>query len=584
MAHASSKGRPKRPPSFLKSFGRAAVARFDVVFTSVGINLLSLALPLVILQVYDRVVPEDSMETFAVLIVGILVVALIDFLLRHVRNHITAWSAARFEHATGQRAVDRLLGADIDSFEDTAASVHLDRLAAIEPLREFHSGQGLITIADIPFAIIFIALIWLIGGDLVFASLLVAAGAAIFAIVLGGRLDRAIRIRAGLDDERYNFIFQTLAGIHTIKGLGMEAQFLRQYERMMGPLAQAVERVAFLSSLGQSMTVTLSNLAMVATGALGSLLVVEGTISGGALIACVLLAGRAIQPLMRLVGLWVQTRSLRLAEERLDGLMSLPQERDHAIDSNRAPDQVGDIRLQDATVIRGSADFPVLSNVTLDIPKGSFVAVQGPVGGGKSALLDLLAGFIRVDSGRFTVNGVSADMIDPAKLRRRIGYAKQEVFLFRGTIQDNLTLFGDRRHLAKALEMAQRIGLDEVLALMPNGLATEVGDTASEILPGSVQQQISLVRTLAREPELLLLDEANSAFDMETDRLFRTLLESLKGKTTIVMITSRPSLIRLADLVVEVNQGRLRVTEERSTTSPPKASSAKASGAEGIAQ
>lgn len=562
-AQKKSSEKRRTPPGFLRSYSRAAFSRLDVLFASFGINILSLALPLIILQVYDRIVPEDAMDTFTVLMIGIGVVAILDYLLRAVRNHITAWSAARFEHAIGNRAVGRLIGAEIDEFEKSPASAHLDRMAAIEPLRDFHSGQGLIAVSDLPFVAIFLGLIWLIGGDLVFAPLAIAGAAAVFAIVLGNRLDVAIRERAELDDHRYNFIFQVLNGIHSVKGLGMEAQFLRRYESAMGPLARSVEQVAFLSSLGQSMTVTLSNLAMVATGAFGSLLVVDGTISGGSLIACVLLAGRAVQPLMRMISLWVQSRNLKLAEESLDELMTMPQERDRFDVQKTVPQHIREIELKNVTVNRNNPDFPVLSDLDLHIPEGSFVAVQGPVGGGKAAFLDLLAGYIHPDRGTLSYDGINAAAIDFEALRHSIGYGKQDAVLYRGTIQDNLTLFGDRSHLAQALHYSRRLGLDEDIALMPKGLSTQIGDTASDVLPGSVQQLIALVRILARSPQLLLLDEANSAFDLDSDRLFRGLLQDLKGDITIVMITSRPSLINLADIVVEFSKGRIVEVENR---------------------
>ncbi len=555
-AGAGTRPRGGKSPTFLRSFYRAALARLDVLVASFGVNVLSLALPLVILQVYDRIIPEEALDTFTVLMLGIAVVAVLDYILRQFRNHITGWSAARFEHATGRRAVDRLMGSEIDAFEQSSPSAHLDRIAAVEPLRDFHSGQGLITISDLPFAAIFLVLIWLIGGELVFATLAVAGTALLFSVILGARLDRALRDRAALDDDRYNFIFQVLNGIHTVKGLGMEAQFQRRYEAMMGPLAHVVERVSYLSSLGQSLSTTFSNLAMVVTGALGSILVVQGSVSGGALIACVLLAGRAIQPLMRIIGLWVQSRTLHLAEERLNVLMAMPQEAARKGTFSTNMPNVGDIVLDKVTVHRGTPDFPSLSEVSLDIPKGAFIAVQGPVGGGKSTFMDLLAGLVSPDEGDLTFDGLPISGIDPDALRSQIGFARQDSVLYRGTIEDNLSLFGGRDYLPAALSYARRLGLDEVLALMPQGLKTEVGDTASDVLPSSVQQQIALVRVLAREPELLLLDEANSAFDMETDHLFRMLLEDLKRDKTIVMVTSRPSLLRLADRVIEFNRGR----------------------------
>lgn len=539
------------------------MTRIDILLTSLAMNLLALAMPLMILQVYDRVIPENSLNTFAILMLGIAAAGLLDYTLRELRNRVTSWSAARFEHGMGVEAVERVLRSSVTDVEKVPTSEQLERLAAIDSLREHQSGQGLAALSDVPFAVIFLGLIWVIGKELVFAPMVLAGAATVFAFIIGWRLTSAIRVRNSCDDARYDFLFKALSGIHTIKGLGLEAQMIRSYEALTAPLARAVEKVAFLSSVGQSLTLTISNLAMVATAIWGSILVVEGQVSGGTLIACILLAGRAIQPFMRLISVWVQTRTVKVARRRLEALLKLPEEqsRFHAIPPESPFYGVEDstLRLEDVTVHLGHPDYPVLSDVSFTLPKGAFVSVSGPVGGGKTALLDLLAGLLPPDAGQFKYNGETVSNIGIETYRHRVGYAKQTPFLFKGTIEDNLTLFGDRYSLQQALDLARRIGLDETLAIMPKGLATRIGDTASEILPASVQQQIALVRVLNQKPEILLLDEANSAFDMETDALFRELIREMKGETTIVMVTSRPSLIKMADFKLHVTRGRVSI-------------------------
>ncbi len=560
---------------FLRSAWRTAFARLDVLAVSFGLNLLTLALPLVILQIYDRIIPESSMDTFGLLMLGIGVVMIIDLLLRLVRNYIVNWSAARFEHGAGRRAVDRLLMSDINAFERSPASVHLDRLAAIEAVRDFHSGGGLITFSELPFAILFIGLIALIGGNLALAPLAVAAIAFAFAVVLGMKLDHAIRQRAFLDDQRYSFLFHVLSGIHAVKGLGLEAQFIRNYQAILAPLAQAVERVAYLSSIGQALTLTFSNIAMVGTAIIGAVLVVDGDLTSGALVASILLAGRAIQPIMRMIGLWVQSRNLKLARERLNDLMDLTQENDRLESGPNKISKVAPIELDNVTVHRGFPEFPSLSNVSLTLQEGSLTALTGPEGGGKLTLLDLLAGFLPADEGKITFSRLDGKYVDFIASRASIGYVRQEALLAKGTIRDNLSQYGDRKTLALALSYAADLGLDKVLAHLPQGLETRVGDTASDTLAGSVRQQISLVRALARKPKLLLLDDANSAFDLATDQRFQKLLVALKGDCTIVLTTSRPSILRLADTILKVDKGIVKAVPLESVIKRPTLSSAK---------
>ncbi|MBT5108369.1 MAG: ATP-binding cassette domain-containing protein [Rhodospirillaceae bacterium] len=549
--------------SFLRSLFWVTLRRFDVLLTSVALNILTLALPLVILQVYDRIIPGAATDTFAFLVLGLVIVVVLEAVLRTVRGYIIAWAAARFEHATLRRAVDRLLSTEIEAFENVPAGTHLDRLSAIEPLRDFHSGNGLLAISELPFVFIFLGLIAVIGGPLVFAPIAVVLLAGIAAFFVGISLDRAVRRRAALDDQRYNFIFQVLSGIHSVKGLGLEAQILRRYQAYLRPLSSAVADVARLSGVGQAIGATFGNLAMFAVAAIGSVYVVQGAMTGGTLIASTLLAGRAVQPLIRMIGVWVQARNLKLSEERLDALMALPQEYRPDTNETVAPNLDTGIVLENITVNRGESDVPVLGNISLEIPAGSIVVVTGAAGSGQSTLLDLMAGLTRPDAGRLLIDGIDSDHIDMRSFRGKIGFARENMVLFRGTVLDNLTTFQGRSALPMAIDGAHSLALDEVIARMPNGLQTKVGDTASDSLAGSIKQLIALVRAFAGEPRLLLLDEANSALDLQTDRKLLQLLEKLRGRTTIILVTSRPSLMNIADLEVSMDRGRIIAVRER---------------------
>ena len=243
-------------------------------------------------------------------------------------------------------------------------------------------------------------MIAIIGGPIVFAPVGVVVLAAFLALFIGSSLDRAVRRRAALDDQRYNFIFQILSGIHSVKGLGLEAQLMRRYQAFLRPLSTAVLDVARLTAIGNALGATFGNRAMFAVAAAGSVFVVQGSMTGGALIASTLLAGRAVQPLIRMIGVWIQARNLKLSEERLDALMALPME--YRPDSATAvvPDLEIGIELQNVTIDRGRRGNPVLDDVSLQIPAGAIVAVTGAAGSGQSILLDLIAGLARPDRGK----------------------------------------------------------------------------------------------------------------------------------------------------------------------------------------
>lgn len=551
QATDKSSGKQRR---FTRPLYRVALNRTDVLLASLGINLLTLALPLVILQVYDRIIPNESRETFLVLCLGLVVVICLDGVLRALRSRIITWEAARFEHAVGVRAVATILSSEIMSFEKSPAGTHMDRITAVETLRDFHSGQGLINVADIPFALIFLGLIYLIGGDLVLAPLAMVAIAAVFSTGVGLRLDRAVRRRNELDDRRHNFVFQVLSGIHTVKGLGMEAQMCRQYQSLHAPLAASVREISYLSSLGLSLGSVLGSLAMIAVAGTGAIFVIDDQISGGSLVACMLLAGRAVQPLVRMISFWVQSRTLTLAQERLDFINTMESEKTGGtlID---LPDIVGHIKMENVTVHRGNPDIPVLNNVNLSVNAGEIVAITGKSGGGKSAFLELLAGFLQPTTGHILYDGTDTSRIDFKKLRKRIAYVRQSAVLFQGTLLENMTAFQGPKQVAPALEIGHALGLDDIIAKMPKGMNTRAGDTASEGLASSVQQVIALVRVLAKDPKILLFDEANSALDFDADRKLLELIEERRGRVTMIMVTDRPSIIARADRVLSINRG-----------------------------
>jgi len=548
--------RRKRPRRFTRPLMRVTLGRLDVLLASLAINLLTLALPLVILQVYDRIIPNESRETFMVLCLGLAGVICLDGWLRALRSRIVSWAGARFEHSVSTRAVRALLDAQIMEFEQSPAGTHMDRIAAVEILRDFHSGQGLINVAELPFAAVFLGLIYLIGGDLVLAPLIVVSIAGIFAIVLGLRLDRVVRHRNELDDRRHNFVFQVLNGIHTVKGLGMEAQMCRQYQSLHAPLAAAVRDVSYLSSAGQSLGAVLGSLAMISVAGTGAVMVIDDQISGGSLVACMLLGGRAVQPLIRMISFWVQSRTLKMAQERLDFINTLDKE-ETGQELNGLPEFSGQIKLENVTVHRGNADVPVLEAVNLNIGAGEIVAVTGKSGGGKSALLELLAGFLGPTAGTFYYDGVDTRTVDFQQLRKKMAYVRQFAVLFQGTLLDNMTMFQGHDHVAESLEVAHALGLDETIAKMPKGMMTRAGDTSSEGLAGSVQQVIALVRVLARGPRVLLFDEANSALDFDADKKLQEMIEERRGDMTMIMVTDRPSMISQADRVLSINRGRV---------------------------
>lgn len=525
-----------------------------VPLASLAINVLSLALPIVLLQVYDRILPNAALDTFTLLIIGLVVVLLIDGFFRTARAYITGWTAARLEHLIGCRAVDRMLAAAIGEFEKSPPGVHLDRLYAIDQLREFHAGQARLVMIDLPFVGVFLCLIWFIGGPLVVIPIGLLAVLGAMGLWLGRKLKQSIAERVRLDDRRYSFIIEVLSRIQTVKLLAMEPLLLRRYERLQESGALGTYETTRLSNLTQSLGALFSNLVMISVAAVGAAMVVADQLSIGGLAASTLLAGRSVQPLLRGLGIWTQVQSVAVAKARIAELFALAPE-------SRGAEQTwhelsGAIELK-AVTFGYEGEDPMFEGLDLSIAPGEVIGVSGDSGEGKTSLLMLMMGVLRPNAGQVLYDGIDISERDAYSLRRQIAFLPQNPAVFRGSILDNLTMFRGGDRVDEALDAAKMIGLHDKVRRLPAGYATEIGDGAAEQLPSGMRQMIEITRALAGRQRIILFDEANSAFDTQTDAHLKQVLATLKGKTTMVLVSHRPSLLALSDRIYDIKDGKL---------------------------
>jgi len=531
--------------------------RASVLLASLTVNFLSLGLPIVILQVYDRIVPNASTETLGFLVLGLSVAMVFDGLLRVGRAYMSGWTGARFEHAAGCLAVNRLLGANLQSSEKDPVGVQLDRLNAVDTLRDFYTAQAPLVLVDLPFVVLFLILIYAIAGPLVFVPLAILALLAITAAFYGNRLRDAITARAATDERRYSFVIEMLTGIHTVKSMAMETLMLRRYERLVESASQSIYDATFSSNMSLGFGILASQITMVAVSASGSVLVVGGDLSVGGLAACTLLAGRTMQPLMRAMGIWRQFQAARVGQDRLASLYDLESE---GGDRAEAPlDLQGHIEVRDVRFGYGDDEGqkPMFDGVSFEARAGETIGIRGGNGVGKSTLLWLLTGALRPDAGQVLFDGRDAADWNPLALRDQIAYVPQKGVLFEGTLMDNLTMFRSKELSDKAAEMAERLGLDSVVAQLPRGFETRTGDTTVESLPGGVRQQIAIVRSLLDDKRIILFDEANTSLDQRADARLQEMLKAEHGRRTIILVSYRPSVLKLADRIYELANGRL---------------------------
>jgi ATP-binding cassette subfamily C protein LapB len=534
--------------------------RSDVLLASVVINVTSLALPLVILQVYDRILPNQAINTFALMISALLFAAFIELFLRIARSSILAWKGAQYEHATTTELLEHILHADLVNFESKSVGRYLNKIDAIKQIREFYSGQTILMLVDLPFVLVFLSLIWLFAQEMVFVPLTVMAVFAILSYVMGKQLKSTLTDKSETSERKQNFLIEVLQGMHVVKSMAFESPMLRRLERLQGHSANSIYELSKINSVIQSIGATFSQVVMMSFVGIGSIHVVNGDLTVGALAAGTMLSGRVMQPALKAMGLWTQMQGLNIAKDKLQELKTIPLE---AISDQEDQQQIeGSIELDDVSFKHINSDQELLNNISIKIEQGEAIGITGNNSSGKSTLIELIMGFMSPNKGVIKIDGKNISTLDRSSMRAQIGYMPQHGVIFEGTILENMTMFREGAAIDRAIKVANRIGLTQVIMRLPEGLDTKVSGNGNNSLPAGVQQQIILVRSLVGcmsfgEPKIILFDDADSSLDMHHDMMLIQMLKNMKGKYTMVIASHRPSLLRLCDKNYRLHEGNL---------------------------
>ncbi len=540
--------------------------RLQIILSSLYITVLSLALPIAMLQVYDRIIPNQSFSTTKILIAGVLAALILDIGLRLCRNYFFSKIGRHYETHESAKAFKHVLASDIAWQRRYGASDYLDRFSAVNEIRDVYSGQSFLALFDLLFIAVYLALIGILGGILVLVPIVAIIVILFLGLITGKLLHDIILWQNKTDRIRGNFLANVFNSLSSVKTLAIENFLLRRYATLHAENIRAQDLLELRTSLVSDITGLLSQLTTVAIVAFGALLVIDNQLTIGALAACTLLAGRMLQPVQAIISFWSKFQKISKSYWQLQEIFALPlsprEESDLVL--NQAYEKDNRVELPEGdkpaiSLIDIDVTFDqkvVFEKLNLEIKKGEMLAVTGPNGSGKSVLLLMLSGALRPTAGDILINDEPLTQYSKAFLSNAIAYIPQHAVLFEGTILENMTLF-DTAFETQALELGKQLGLTDDLNSYPLGYSTMVGVGTGDVLSRGMVQRIVIIRALARRPAILLIDEPNTAMDIASDDLFKALLKGLKGSCTCLLVSSRPSILQIADRVHYIGSSEL---------------------------
>ena len=521
------------------------------LLATVVINLLAIVVPFYTMAVYDRVVPNNALDSLWVLTAAAVAVTLFDLVNKLLRAYLleaaarkadVALSSHIFAHSLRLRAASR----------PASGGVLANVVRDFEVVRDFFTSTTLTLLGDLPFMLFFLVVIALVGGWLVLVPLTIIPLALAVALALRRPLGRAINENMKESAARTAHLFEVMNGLDTVKGLGAEAWARRKWEGLTLQIADNNLKTREISTFGNNVVAMLVGLDTVLVIMFGAMEVAANAMTLGQLIAVSMIASRAIAPVAQIAGLVIRWEQTRVALHALDKVMESPT--DGGAGDLFVPGLRGAVELREVEFAYPE-NPPLLKNIRLRIEPGEKVGFIGRIGSGKSTLLKLLLNLYAPDQGAVMVDGVPVAHMDPLGLRRQIGYVPQDVTLFHGDIKDNILLGTSDvadTHLLAAVRLAC---LEETLTQGPHGRATQVG-ARGEKLSGGQRQAVAIARALVRQPRLLLLDEPSSMMDPATEHLLIQNLRQL-ADVTLLLVTHRTAMLPLVDRLVVMDQGRV---------------------------
>lgn len=540
---------------FLPEILKQKAAFRDIAIAAMMMNLLALASPLFFQSVIDKVLVHQSASTLWVLAVGVVIALLFDSAFGYLRQFLLLAATNKIDMQLTRRTFAKLMALPIDYFESTTAGVITRHMQQLESIRHFLTGRLFFAVLDATALLIFLPLLFSYSVKLAMVVLvftLVIAGIITFLLPMYRRRLDALYAAEG---KRQALLVETIHGMRTVKALAIEPNQRKIWDQLSAEAITTHFRVGKFSLAGWAVTDFLGKLMPVTIIVLGAQSVFEQNMSVGVLIAFQMISGRVLNPLLQIVGLINEYQQTALSVRMLGEVMNRPAEGRGAAGGLR-PLLKGEITFEDVSFRYPGSSVMALDRAQFTIRPASVVGVVGRSGSGKTTLTKLMQGLYPVQEGIIRFDGVDAREIDLSHLRKQIGVVLQENFLFRGTVRENLMMTKPDATLEEVVSAARAAGADEFIERLPQGYDTLLEENASN-LSGGQKQRLSIARSLLARPRILILDEAASALDPESEAIFIRNLGQIAVGRTVVMISHRLSTLVNADAILVMKQGHL---------------------------